>query len=145
MSVPHQELLHARGWDLPAGWGPLPSKDRFLLSYYYIWVHQLSFGTSPVLANHAWAPPRQSAGPWGRYWTQAWVWSLKKMHKGNSGAPSREPQERRPWPLVSWQASPPEFWRQGPDSGLELQPALTNGLPVETLKQLQQFVAHKIS
>ena len=30
----------------------------------------------------------------GLYWTQAWVWSLQKMHKGNSGAPSREPQER---------------------------------------------------
>ena len=29
------------------------------------WVHQLSSGTSPVLANHTWAPPRQSAGPWG--------------------------------------------------------------------------------
>ena len=29
----------------------------------------------------------------GLYWTQTWVWSLQKMHKGNSGAPSREPQE----------------------------------------------------
>ena len=65
MSVPDQELLYARRWDLPAGWGSFPSKDRSRLSYYYTWVHQLSSGTSPVLANHAWAPPRQSAGPWG--------------------------------------------------------------------------------
>lgn len=56
----------------------------------------------------------------GLYWTHAWVWSLQKIHKGNSGAPSREPQERRPWPLVSCQASPSEFWRQGSDPGLEL-------------------------
>ena len=65
MSVPDQELLHAHRWDLPAGRGPLLSKDRSRLSYYYTWGHQLSSGTSPVLANHAWAPPRQSAGPWG--------------------------------------------------------------------------------
>ena len=65
MSVPDQELLYARRWDLPAGWGPFPSKDRFRLSYYYTWVHQLSSGTSPVLANHAWAPPRHSTGRWG--------------------------------------------------------------------------------
>ena len=57
VSVPRQELLHARGWDRPAGWGPLPSKDRSLF-YYYTWVHQLSSGTSPVLANQAWAPPK---------------------------------------------------------------------------------------
>ena len=81
----------------------------------------------------------------GLYWTQTWVWSLQKMHKGNSGAPSREPQERQSWPLVSCQASPSEFWRQGPDPGLELQPALTDGLPAETLEQLPQFLAHKIS
>ena len=30
----------------------------------------------------------------GLYWTQMWVWSLQKMHKGNSGSPSRELQER---------------------------------------------------
>ena len=65
MSVPAQEFLHAHRWDLPAGWGPSPSKDRSLLSCCYTWVHQLSSGTSPVLANQAWAPPRQSAGPWG--------------------------------------------------------------------------------
>ena len=81
----------------------------------------------------------------GLYWTQAWVWSLQKMRNGNSGAPSREPQERQPWPLVSCQASPSEFWRQGPDPGLELQLDLTDGLPAETLEQLLQFLAHKIS
>ena len=81
----------------------------------------------------------------GLYWTQAWVWSLQKMHRGNSGAPSREPQKRQSWPLVSCQASPSEFWRQSPDPGLELQPALTDGLPVETLEQLPQFLVYKIS
>ena len=81
----------------------------------------------------------------GLYWTQAWVWSLQKMRNGNSGAPSREPQERQPWPLVSCQASPSEFWRQAPGPGLELQPALTDGLLAETLEQLPQFLANKIS
>ncbi|KAB0369799.1 hypothetical protein FD755_018792, partial [Muntiacus reevesi] len=32
-----QEFLHAHRWDLPAGWGPLPSKDRSLLSCCYTW------------------------------------------------------------------------------------------------------------
>ena len=81
----------------------------------------------------------------GLYWTQAWVWSLQKMHKGNSGAHSREPQEGQPWPLVICQASPSEFWRQDPAPGLELQPALTDGLPAETLEELPQFLAHEIS
>ncbi|KAB0384581.1 hypothetical protein FD755_006498 [Muntiacus reevesi] len=37
VSVPDQELLHSRRWDLPAGLGSLPSKDRSLLSSYYNW------------------------------------------------------------------------------------------------------------
>ena len=99
MSVPDQELLHARRWDLPAGWGPLPSKDRSRLSYYYTWVHQLSPGTSPVLANHTWAPPRQSAGPWGYTGPKLESGSCRRYIKAIQGLLPGNHRKGNPGPL----------------------------------------------